>query len=69
MDDHQLPHNLESLLPGMSRNFRTYVDVLPENEEPRHPGEDPLVRDSRASYFEFDRKRGEAVIMLITTKH
>ena len=46
MDDHQLPHNLESLLPGMSRNFRTYVDVLPENEEPRHPGEDPLVREA-----------------------
>ena len=45
MDD-QLPHNLESLLPGMTRNFKTYVDVLPENEEPRHPGEDPLVRDA-----------------------
>ena len=42
----QLPHNLESLLPGMTRNFKTYVDVLPENEEPRHPGEDPLVRDT-----------------------
>ena len=45
MDD-QLPHNLEGLLPGMTHGFKTYVDVLPENEEPRHPGEDPLVRET-----------------------
>ena len=48
MDDQlPIPHNLvESLLPGMSREFKTYVDVSPENDEPRHPGEDPLVRDT-----------------------
>ena len=48
MDDQlPIPHNLvESLLPGMSREFSPYVDVLPENEEPRHPGEDPLVREA-----------------------
>ena len=44
MDDHQLPHNLESLLPGMSRDFRTYINVEQKEEDPRHPGEDPLVR-------------------------
>ena len=45
MDD-QLPHNLESLLAGMTRDFKNYVDVLPENEVPRHPGEDPLTRET-----------------------
>ena len=46
MDDHQLPHNLESLLPGMSRDFRTYINVEQKEEDPRHPGEDPLVRET-----------------------
>ena len=45
MDD-QLPHNLESLLPGMSRDFRTYINVEQKEEDPRHPGEDPLVRET-----------------------
>ena len=46
MDDHQLPHNLESLLPGMSRDFRTYINVEQKEEDPRPPGEDPLVRET-----------------------
>ena len=51
MDD-QLPHNLESLLPGMTSEILKHISTLnKKNEDPRHPGEDPLVRDSRASYF------------------
>ena len=46
MEDQLPTTNLEGLLPGMSRDFKTYVDVLPENEEPRHPREDPLVRET-----------------------
>ena len=45
MDD-QLPSGLEDLLPGMTRDFKTYVDVLPATDEPRHPAEDPLVREA-----------------------
>ena len=46
-DQDQLPTtNLEGLLRGMSRDFKTYINVLPDNDEPRHPGEDPLVRDT-----------------------
>ena len=46
MDDHQLPKHVEDLLPGMSRDFRTYINVEQKEEDPRHPGEDPLVRDT-----------------------
>ena len=44
MDD-QLPNNLEGLLPGMTCDFKTYVDVLPKTEEPRpgRPGDRELV--------------------------
>ena len=67
MDDQSpLPHdNLESLLPGMTRDFKTYVDVLPENEEPRHPGEDPLVRET-ALHISSLIANAENAVMLIT---
>ena len=45
IDDNLIPRtNLDDFLPGMTRDFTDYVDVLPEGEI-RHPGEDPNVRD------------------------
>ena len=45
-DDNWLPkNNLESLLPGMTRDFKGYVDVLPPEGIARHPREDPGVRE------------------------
>ena len=64
MDD-PLTHNLENLLPGMTRDFKTYVDVLPENDEPRHPGEDPLVRET-ALHISSLIVNAENEVMLIT---
>ena len=45
MDD-QLPKNLDGLLPGMSRDFKTYINVEQKEDDPRHPSEDPLVREA-----------------------
>ena len=45
MDD-QLPKHLESLLPGMTRDFKTYINVEQKEEDPRHPSEDPLIREA-----------------------
>ena len=46
MNDDFIPQtNLEHFLPGMTRDFKDYVDVLPPEREIRHPGEDQNVRD------------------------
>ena len=46
MNDDLIPRtNLDDFLPGMTRDFKDYVDVLPPEGGIRHPGEDPNVRD------------------------
>ena len=46
MDDDVLPRtNLEGLLPGMTLDFKDYVDVLPPEGIARDPREDPGVRE------------------------
>ena len=42
MNDDLIPR---TFLPGMTRDFKDYVDVLPPEREIRHPGEDQNVRD------------------------
>ena len=46
MEDNYLPkNNLDIFLPGMTRDFKNYVDVLPPEAMPRHSKEDPLVNN------------------------
>ena len=46
MDEPWLPkNNLDVFLPGMGRDFKVYIDVLPPESPPRHPREDLVVRE------------------------
>ena len=52
----------------MTCDFKTYVDVLPKTDEPRHPGEDPLVREAALHISDLIANAEKAVMRITRSK-